>query len=244
MRPVAGRRVRRGESAARRPTPRCIAAPDGVVRGRRTRRRRWPSLQKVAAERGVNFTAVAARPAAPAARLARPRVGLWDQYGGSMDAGWARWILEQFEFPFDRVFAPRARRRQSEREVRRADLRRRRRFPARAGGGAAAGAAAAAAAAGAAADAAAPPNVPEEYRDQIGAMTADRTLPQLQAFVENGGTVIAIGGSATNLGRVPRPADRESPGRERRAAAADEVLRARLGAARARRHVAARSRPA
>ena len=27
-------------------------------------------------------------------------------YGGSMDAGWARWILEQFEFPFDRVFAP------------------------------------------------------------------------------------------------------------------------------------------
>ena len=23
-----------------------------------------------------------------------------------MHAGWARWILEQFEFPFDRVFAP------------------------------------------------------------------------------------------------------------------------------------------
>ena len=35
-----------------------------------------------------------------------PRIGLWDQYGGSMDSGWTRWILEQFEFPFARVFAP------------------------------------------------------------------------------------------------------------------------------------------
>ena len=34
------------------------------------------------------------------------RIGLWDQYGGSMPSGWTRWILEQFEFPFSRVFAP------------------------------------------------------------------------------------------------------------------------------------------
>ena len=34
-----------------------------------------------------------------------PRIGLWDQYGGSMPSGWTRWILEQFEFPFSRVFA-------------------------------------------------------------------------------------------------------------------------------------------
>ena len=45
------------------------------------------------------------------------------------------------------------------------------------------------------------PNVPEEFRSQMGAMTVDRTLPMLKQFVENGGTVIAIGGSATNLGR-------------------------------------------
>ena len=37
---------------------------------------------------------------------ARARIGLWDQYGGSMESGWTRWILEQFEFPFTRVFAP------------------------------------------------------------------------------------------------------------------------------------------
>ena len=34
------------------------------------------------------------------------RVGLWDNYGGSMTSGWTRWILKQYEFPFTRVFAP------------------------------------------------------------------------------------------------------------------------------------------
>ena len=33
--------------------------------------------------------------------LAPARVALWDRYGGSMPSGWTRWILEQFEFPFD-----------------------------------------------------------------------------------------------------------------------------------------------
>ena len=35
-----------------------------------------------------------------ARKLTAPRIGLWDQYGGSIDAGWARWILEQFQYPF------------------------------------------------------------------------------------------------------------------------------------------------
>ncbi len=32
-------------------------------------------------------------------------------------------------------------------------------------------------------------------------MTVERTLPQLKQFVENGGTILAIGASATNLAR-------------------------------------------
>ena len=32
------------------------------------------------------------------------RIGLWDVYGGSMPSGWTRWLLEQFEFPFEVVF--------------------------------------------------------------------------------------------------------------------------------------------
>ena len=44
-------------------------------------------------------------------------------------------------------------------------------------------------------------NIPEEYRNQIGSISADRTIPHLKAFVEAGGTIVAIGASATNLGR-------------------------------------------
>jgi len=36
----------------------------------------------------------------------RPRVALWDRYGGSMESGWTRWVLEQFAFDFDVVYAP------------------------------------------------------------------------------------------------------------------------------------------
>jgi hypothetical protein len=62
-------------------------------------------LRKAAVERGVTVTAATARPAT-ARKLVAPRIGLWDTYGGSIDSGWARWILEQFEFPFERAFAP------------------------------------------------------------------------------------------------------------------------------------------
>jgi hypothetical protein len=43
------------------------------------------------------------------------------------------------------------------------------------------------------------PGIPAEYQDQIGSITAGQTMPQLREFVESGGTLIAIGGSATNL---------------------------------------------
>ena len=59
-------------------------------------------------------------------KLKPVRIGLWDQYGGSMPSGWTRWLLEQYEFPFEVVYPADARRRQPEREVRRARLRRRR----------------------------------------------------------------------------------------------------------------------
>ena len=36
--------------------------------------------------------------------LRKLRIALADQYGGSMPSGWTRWILEQFEFPFEVVY--------------------------------------------------------------------------------------------------------------------------------------------
>jgi hypothetical protein len=192
---------------------------------------------KLMTELGVNIVLLDAR--ADLKPLSRPRVGLWDQYGGSMDAGWARWILEQFEFKFDRVFAP---------ELDAGNLNAKYDvlifvgggIPAapggdgggggRAGGGRAGGrgaGAAGAANAGAAATAgqaasaatgqAAPAGqgrgggrgagaaaalpIPAEYLNQVGSVTAATTLPQLKQFIENGGTVIALDSSATNLAR-------------------------------------------
>src|SRR5205814_3428602 len=43
------------------------------------------------------------------------------------------------------------------------------------------------------------PNMPAEYQGQVGRVTVERTLPKVREFVEKGGTVIAIGSSATNL---------------------------------------------
>src|SRR5204863_2494814 len=60
-------------------------------------------LKKLADEKGL--PAVAVNVSAGTATPLRPiRVGLWDQYGGSMPSGWTRWLFEQFEFPFEVVY--------------------------------------------------------------------------------------------------------------------------------------------
>jgi hypothetical protein len=123
-----------------------------------------------------------------------PRIGLWDTYGGSMPSGWTRWILEQFEFPFSRVFAP---------ELDAGNLNAK--FdalifvtgaippvPSATGrGGRGRG--------GRGGQVSDPSDIPAEYRSHVGSMTAERTIPQLRAFVERGGTLIAIGSSAANI---------------------------------------------
>ena len=64
-----------------------------------------PLLQQLAAEKGLNFAAVASRPSGELIKLNPVRIGLWDTYGGSVTSGWTRWLLEQYEFPFQVVFA-------------------------------------------------------------------------------------------------------------------------------------------
>jgi hypothetical protein len=133
------------------------------------------------------FTGTRQGAPATAARLRVARVGLWDQYGGSMDAGWARWILEQFEFPFERVFAP---------ALDAGHLNDRFDVLVFAGGAIPGTTGGGGGRQGGAPD---PADIPAEYRSQLGRITADRTLPQLRSFIENGGTVIAIGSSAAGL---------------------------------------------
>jgi hypothetical protein len=127
--------------------------------------------------------------------LGAARIGLWDQYGGSMESGWTRWILERFEFPFARVYAP---------ELDAGNLNAKYdvlvfvggaipAIPSAAGGGGGRGGR------GGGAAGPDPQSIPSEYRSQLGRVTADRTIPQIKAFLENGGTVVALSDSAANL---------------------------------------------
>ena len=143
-------------------------------------------LDKIAVELGVGAIATADKPGAGARKLRTPRVGLWDRYGGSMDSGWARWILERYQFPFEKVFAP---------TLDAGNLNAKYDVIVFVEGGIPAVGAAGGQGQPAAED------IPAEYRPLLGRVTAERTIPALKQFVENGGTVITIGASSTNLAR-------------------------------------------
>jgi hypothetical protein len=141
------------------------------------------ALEKIAADLGVGAEATTTAPAAGARKLRRPRVGLWDQYGGSMDSGWARWILEQYGFQFEKVFAP---------TIDAGNLNAKYDVLVFVEGGIPA-----IGAQGGAQPAAA--DIPAEYRSMLGRVTTDRTIPEIRRFVESGGTVVTIGASSTNI---------------------------------------------
>jgi hypothetical protein len=142
------------------------------------------SLEKLVAGLGVSAAATAAAPPAGAVKLRTPRVGLWDQYGGSMDSGWARWILEQYEFPFERVFPP---------DIDAGNLNAKFDVIVFVDGAIPSGAAPGGAAQPAAAD------IPAEFRPMLGRLSVDRSIPQLRRFAEAGGTLLTIGSSSANL---------------------------------------------
>lgn len=146
-----------------------------------------PKLEKAAKEFGLNIDAVDAAIKTEAFKLKPVRIGLWDTYGGSMPSGWTRWLLEQFEFPFEVVYPQRLdagdlrskydvlvfvggaipledRRDGAEGEFRRAGQ-------------------------------PSPESVPEEYRSWLGSVTVEKTVPLLLKFLEDGGTLLAVGSS-------------------------------------------------
>jgi hypothetical protein len=151
------------------------------------------ALQKIASDLGVSVEAATTAVPTSEPALRAPRIGLWDQYGGSMPSGWTRWILEQFEFPYTRVYAP---------ELDAGNLNARfdtivfvnGGIPSASPGGRGGRG-------GGRGGAPEPTDVPAEYRSQLGRVSIETTLPKIREFVEQGGTVIAIGDSAMNLAK-------------------------------------------
>jgi len=113
------------------------------------------------------------------------RIALWDTYGGSMSAGWVRWILEQHHFTFSLLYA---------KEIDLGNLKSKYDVIVFMGG-------------------AIPglkgqsvnreeyekePNeaeIPAEYHAQLGKIT-EKSIPSLKAFLEAGGDIVTIGSSA------------------------------------------------
>jgi hypothetical protein len=141
------------------------------------------ALQKTTAL-GVSYEGTTAAPG-DTVKLRTPRIGMWDVYGGNQDAGWMRWLLDEYEFKFDRVFAQ---------QFDAGNLNQKYDvliFP-QGGIPAAGGRAGATPGEGIT-------NLPAEFQAQVGRVTVEKTLPKIREFLESGGTVIAIGTSAANL---------------------------------------------
>ena len=153
-----------------------------------------PVLEKAAQELGITAHTISQAPSVQALKLKPVRIGLYDQYGGLMPSGWARWLFEQFEFPFELVYPQ---------TLDAGDLRAKfdvlvftdgaARF---AGGGRGNGRA------GGGAD---PENIPEEFRGWIGRITEEKTMPQIKKFVESGGNIVTIGSSTSMAGLLGVP---------------------------------------
>src|SRR4029453_3541402 len=136
-------------------------------------------LDKAALDLGLNFTAVTSRPLGALYKLTKPRIGLADVYGGSMPSGHVRWLLEQFEFDFERVFPA---------TLDAGNLKAKYDvllfpdggIPESDGGGGGFGGR--------------QPNandIPAEYRPRLGRVTIAKTVPMLKQFAEAGGVLVA-----------------------------------------------------
>jgi hypothetical protein len=147
-----------------------------------------PLLQNLAAEKGLNFEATASKPAGAAFKLQPMRIGLADVYGGNVTEGWTEWMLSKFEFPITMVYPL---------ELNAGNLAAKYdvlifedgMIPATT-------------------TSTTPPTPPDpalyppQYRNRIGSISAQVTVPKIIQFMKDGGTVVTIG-SATRLGYYP-----------------------------------------
>lgn len=143
-------------------------------------------LETSAKQLGINAYAVTKKPTGEAMQLHPEKIALYDRYGGLMPAGWIRWLMEQFEFQYTLVYPQ---------TLDEGNLKAK--FddiiftdgaitqPGRDG------------LSGRFIAQPKPEEIPEQYRSWLGQITPDKTIPQLQKFVEDGGTILAIGSSTS-----------------------------------------------
>jgi hypothetical protein len=122
---------------------------------------------------------------ADATKISTLRIALWDRYGGSMPSGWVRWILEQHHFDFKLLYA---------KEINAGSLKDKFDVIVFVDG------AIPSLVTGAASpyDEKEPSldEIPAEFHPMVGKVTAEKSIPALKTFIEEGGAVVTIGSSA------------------------------------------------
>lgn len=143
------------------------------------------TVDALARDKGLSFVGVSGRPSGRAMELQPVKIGLWDQYGGSMPSGWTRMLLEDFEFDFEVVYPP---------QLDNGDLSaydvllfEDGAIPERDGGGGGFGGR------GGQLDES---TIPADLRSRIGRVSVATTVPRILDYARNGGTVIALGTSS------------------------------------------------
>jgi hypothetical protein len=142
-------------------------------------------LLDLAVKYGVTVTSAKSAPS-NAMAIKPSRIALFDVYGGSMPSGWVRWIMEQYNFEFELIFA---------KEIDAGNLNKKYDAILFISGGIPSVGSSGSGGWGS------PPtesNTPQEYHHMLGNITAEKSIPQIRSFLDNGGKVIAVG-SASNI---------------------------------------------
>ena len=119
-------------------------------------------------------------------KVSAARVALWDNYGGSMASGWMRFIMEQYHYNATVIYPQ---------DIDAGNLKSKYdviifvggAIPSPQNGGF-----------GARAFGPKAEDIPANYRNRLGRITADKSVPQLKKFLADGGNIVTIG-SSTNL---------------------------------------------
>ncbi len=149
-------------------------------------------IEKAISEAGVTANGINKRPAS-LQKINSAKVAVWDNYGGSMSSGWVRYIMEQYHFPVDIIYA---------KDIDTGNLRSKYDVIVFVGGAIPAVTTntntTRAPGTGFGRNEIKPEEVPEEYRARLGRITVEKSIPELKKFIESGGNIVTIG-SSTNL---------------------------------------------
>jgi hypothetical protein len=142
-------------------------------------------LEKAAVKTGLTVSASSSKPK-NLVKVNATKIALFDMYGGMMPSGWIRWMMEQYHFNATVIYPQ---------DIDKGGLNDKFDVIIFPDGGISALAAGNMPMRGGNIK---PEEVPEMYRNRIGRISADKSIPQLKQFLDAGGRIVAIG-SSTNV---------------------------------------------